>query len=205
MIGTRVWELGSPCDSIAQREATEKVHITTVVNKCLWYVVVWIILLLFQSYFYFFHLFIILHFHISIFLTSIFIQSQKETNNIWLSIISRTIFYFPVILMGFNFLFFFFVIHVLWHLFIVVLLIVKLFQSFGNMGRFFGAGILYSILWYSSIVAGYLILTLPSFIILVVNPKRYRRLGDFVFSFWEVYATVSSNYGIFNNFYWLSF
>lgn len=107
MIGTRVWELGSPCDSIAQREATEKVHITTVVNKCLWYVVVWIILLLFQSYFYFFHLFIILHFHISIFLTSIFIQSQKETNNIWLSIISRTIFYFPVILMGFNFLFFF--------------------------------------------------------------------------------------------------
>lgn len=51
-------------------------------------------------------------------------------------------------------------------------------------------GILYCLLWYASILAGYVVLYCPALPLLVVSNKLYRFYTDAVFALWQYYPTV---------------
>lgn len=48
-------------------------------------------------------------------------------------------------------------------------------------------GIIYCSLWYGSIVAGFLFIACPLLPLLLINPPKFRRYGDLLFSCWELY------------------
>lgn len=61
-------------------------------------------------------------------------------------------------------------------------------------------GTLYCILWYGSIVAGFLFIACPMLPLLFFSPPKFRKCGDLLLSCWELYSTVSKT-----NFFFLFF
>ncbi|XP_072379018.1 lysocardiolipin acyltransferase 1-like [Diabrotica undecimpunctata] len=53
----------------------------------------------------------------------------------------------------------------------------------------FFKGLLYCILWYSSILAGYTTLFCPLFPLLFISNRLYRYITDIIFTFWQYYPT----------------
>lgn len=52
-------------------------------------------------------------------------------------------------------------------------------------------GTLYCVLWYGSIVAGFLFIACPMLPLLFFSPPKFRKCGDLLLSCWELYSTVS--------------
>ncbi|XP_011310828.1 lysocardiolipin acyltransferase 1 [Fopius arisanus] len=50
-------------------------------------------------------------------------------------------------------------------------------------------GIIYCALWYGSIVAGFLFIACPLLPLLILSPPKFRKCGDLLFSYWELYPT----------------
>ncbi|XP_075226211.1 lysocardiolipin acyltransferase 1-like isoform X2 [Lycorma delicatula] len=60
----------------------------------------------------------------------------------------------------------------------------------GEMKRNWMKGILYCILWYTSIFSGFISLLCPLLPLLFIRPCLYRRLTELVFAMWEMYPVV---------------
>ncbi|XP_058801968.1 lysocardiolipin acyltransferase 1-like isoform X2 [Phymastichus coffea] len=51
-------------------------------------------------------------------------------------------------------------------------------------------GLLYCLLWYGSIMSGFLFIACPLLPLLLVSPPTFRKCGDLLFSCWEMYPAV---------------
>jgi hypothetical protein len=75
---------------------------------------------------------------------------------------------------------------------VVLLTCNKLLQGKAGMKGCLWRGIVYSFLWYTSILCGFYTLCSPMLPVLLISHRAYRHIMDLIFAMWELYPVVSA-------------